>query len=845
MKKKTVLLLLCMALVLTLTACAADKGGSENAATAERETQEVQETISTEEPTETPTVTPVVNDLSAEVPDKEVTEEAIEAANSLHELGLLEESGTNADGTANFALERPLTREQAAVMLVKLLDKEEEALAGNWDLPFTDVAKDSDIYPYIAYAHANGWISGETDSVYSGTTPLTAEQYMTCVLYALGYEKGKDINEDITPLELANAIDLNSGEYTVRTKSFSRGDMAVVTLKAAEILDVLETAPSYGIPADIRWIPTPISDEDVDNNILYSFLFGNLDTITTGLSSAVKDTMAERIEKINLEYPELVSAVSEQTDPTAGKFTESERQAILANAPYYGVPSDIRWIAVQISDEDIDNNILYSFLFGNYGLNFTNIKSDVQNSMQDRIKNLSHTYPELVGVFCNTVVDCDRKFDGLSINFPIASLTNAELYEQQIAALEAAQNIKATLHEQGKIKDGMTELEIAKVYSNYLKNLGISIGGGEAAARQGKSVEYDSAYACLVNKKADGVGRIGALNLLLHLEGISSKGTKDNLQGCATLDGKAYYFDNDWNIYSNSASTGSNVQGSGSGSTQSYGSWQADSIKGKFSESERQAILATAPYWGVSSNIQWIESPKTIQDVDNNILYSFLFGNYSLDFTNIWNVPVINSSNWKIRRDVIRDRVKRLSQTYPELVGVFCNTEIEGQENFNGVSVYYPESTLTNEQIYANHNAVLDVAKNIKSKLHSNGKIEAGMSQLDIAEVYWDHLQKYQGDGASGIKTVEEDSPYACLVAKKAACVGKAGAFNLLMHLEGISSQGVAGRIKSVDSGHVLSRVTLDGKTYYCDWGNRRPLQRNIDSWFDFNVQYRYNFDYS
>ena len=84
-------------------------------------------------------------------------------------------------------------------------------------------------------------------------------------------------------------------------------------------------------------------------------------------------------------------------------------------------------------------------------------------------------------------------------------------------------------------------------------------------------------------------------------------------------------------------------------------------------------------------------------------------------------------------------------------------------------------------------------------------------------------------------KSVEFDSAYACLVNKKAACVGRAAAFNLLMHLEGISAQGVGGRIKGTNSGHVLNRVILDGETYYCDWGNGKPLAKNIDSWFIFD----------
>ena len=79
-------------------------------------------------------------------------DEATQAAQTLYELGLFRGTGTNPDGTPIFALEQTPTRNQAVIMLVRLLGKEEEALAGNWELPFADVAKGSTAYPYIGYA---------------------------------------------------------------------------------------------------------------------------------------------------------------------------------------------------------------------------------------------------------------------------------------------------------------------------------------------------------------------------------------------------------------------------------------------------------------------------------------------------------------------------------------------------------------------------------------------------------------------------------------------------------------------------------------------------------------------
>ena len=58
-----------------------------------------------------------------------VSDEATEAAEALYELGLFRGTGTNEDGTPIFDLDKTPTRNQAVIMLVRLLGKEEEALA--------------------------------------------------------------------------------------------------------------------------------------------------------------------------------------------------------------------------------------------------------------------------------------------------------------------------------------------------------------------------------------------------------------------------------------------------------------------------------------------------------------------------------------------------------------------------------------------------------------------------------------------------------------------------------------------------------------------------------------------
>ena len=395
------------------------------------------------------------------------SDEAIEAANTLNALGLFNGTGTNPDGTPIYDLDRSPTRNEAITMFVRLLGKEEEAKAGIWETPFTDVADWAK--PYVGYAYNNGLTNGTGDTTFGGSDLVSASQYLTFVLRALGYDSSKDFQWN-KAWELSDAINLTDGRYNENSGAFLRGDVAIISLNAHDIQETLKTAPFYGLPADIKFVAKPETIDDLDNNILYAFLFGNY--------------------SLYFEYDYI---------PIIGKMP------------------------------------------------------DAANVMRNRIKVLSWLYPELVGVFCNAFVGCGLTHERLFIDYPQASLSIETIYEQQNEALAAAQEIKSKLHEQGKVKDGMTQKEIAQVYYDYLSELGVKPGGSAEEAKQGKSVDYDSVYACLINKKADCAARAGAFNLLMHLEGISAQGIHGHVKAApendmhilsrAVLDGEEFFVD--------------------------------------------------------------------------------------------------------------------------------------------------------------------------------------------------------------------------------------------------------------------------------------------------------------
>lgn len=157
------------------------------------------------------------------------SDEAVQAANALHTLGLFNGTGKDANGNPIYDLDRQPTRQEAITMLVRLLGKEKEATSKTWKTIFTDV--DTWASNYVGYAYAKGLTAGTSPTTFSGNTPVTASQYLSFVLRALGYSSGTDFQWD-RAWELSDYIGLTDGRYNASTSNFTRGDVAIISNKA-------------------------------------------------------------------------------------------------------------------------------------------------------------------------------------------------------------------------------------------------------------------------------------------------------------------------------------------------------------------------------------------------------------------------------------------------------------------------------------------------------------------------------------------------------------------------------------------------------------------------------------
>ncbi|MBQ7085946.1 MAG: hypothetical protein IJM96_00550, partial [Clostridia bacterium] len=105
-------------------------------------------------------------------------------AQALYDLGLFR--GTN-DG---FDLHKKGDRLQGLIMLIRLMGKENEALAHSGQTQFTDLTGWLEGHKYIGYGYENGITKGTNteNTTFSPSMELDEKMYYTFVLRALGYD---------------------------------------------------------------------------------------------------------------------------------------------------------------------------------------------------------------------------------------------------------------------------------------------------------------------------------------------------------------------------------------------------------------------------------------------------------------------------------------------------------------------------------------------------------------------------------------------------------------------------------------------------------------------------------
>ena len=124
--------------------------------------------------------------LSLAVPAFAVTpEDAQEDAMLLYNLGLFKGTGTTADGSPKFDLDRAPPRPQAVTIMVRLQGAEEAALKKTIATPFTDVPAWAQ--GYVNLCSSLGIVAGVGDGKFDPNATVTTAQAVLMLCRALGY----------------------------------------------------------------------------------------------------------------------------------------------------------------------------------------------------------------------------------------------------------------------------------------------------------------------------------------------------------------------------------------------------------------------------------------------------------------------------------------------------------------------------------------------------------------------------------------------------------------------------------------------------------------------------------
>ena len=438
-----------------------------------------------------------------------------QCADALHELGLFDGSGKNADGTPIYSLDRAPTRAEAITMLIRLLGKEEEALSRTWETPFTDVPEWAK--PYVGYAYANGLTSGTGPATFGSQSKASETQYITFVLRALGYSDDEnDPERDFTwnaAKILSNQLGITYGE---NDPEFLRGDVVEISYYA------LKTK-------------TKGSDDR-----LIDILYKNKAVATTEIAPVERVKMSADGTKIYLP-DEAAEGVSYKD---------------LARA--CGCSEDLNYIVDPKTEADHINNTKYCMLTGNWSYVYAVPTTAVTKSWGNCDRSVfgeseiygGQQYGTLFGVFENYWAEFYYDNGKYYVYSYLADpVMTPQLIRQYL--IDSYKIIEAKHNEfygSGKLNESSTDLEIAKAYADWLVEWCKGASPTDSISDTKNAVQQ-TAYGCLKLNAANCVGRAAAASMAWNYEGIRSYTINNgftegeytgHILAWAVIDGKEY-----------------------------------------------------------------------------------------------------------------------------------------------------------------------------------------------------------------------------------------------------------------------------------------------------------------
>ena len=154
------------------------------------------------------------------------SKENVEAIEVLNTVGVMV-----GDQNGNFNPSAPVTREEMAVIMCRLLDYTVSTYKGT--TKFTDVSEWA--LPYVEACYTNGIIAGYSETQFGGKDTVTTGQAALMIMKALGYfQESGDFGTDwlVETVKVGSQIQLFNGVVNGANEALTRNDVAQLVLNA-------------------------------------------------------------------------------------------------------------------------------------------------------------------------------------------------------------------------------------------------------------------------------------------------------------------------------------------------------------------------------------------------------------------------------------------------------------------------------------------------------------------------------------------------------------------------------------------------------------------------------------
>ena len=385
----------------------------------------------------------------------------------------------------DFALRKIPTRIEALVIMLRLMGKESEILAGAYTHPFTDVPSWAN--NYVGYAYENGLTKGISASKF-GTDNATDVQFLTFVLRAMGYS---DSNGDFTwdnPYKLAEELGVLDCSVTTG-KGFLRADCASISYNA--------------LSAKLKDNSGTLADKLIADGVFTKSAY----------DAAVKNVP---------DYAGLIKAYG------------------LDGAPWYDYPTNT---------SELTADFMQCFLRGDYTFSYNEYAYYSRTLHDGEMFGKAYNTLLQPMMHIGWDVNYNNGKFVVRLYHAISPLTPEEITQRMIRAYDEAKKIREEMYSAGILDVSMSDLEKAAVCGNYLmrnvpgasrpaivNNNKAGFADEYSAQMRGQYILYNGVYAVLIDHTDSCTDRAATYQLFMNIEGIKAVGAGCHVDGAEEWD---------------------------------------------------------------------------------------------------------------------------------------------------------------------------------------------------------------------------------------------------------------------------------------------------------------------